>query len=276
MTMNDSSINDMEALVQQTDQALSGVSSILEAVLADADNLDMSDVPPEFQIHTLQYILQFRLDMQNVLSRLVNLEQTLLQVLGIGPQYSATANLERLAFALGNEDLHQLLYALNELVSSLLKIAYRYRKNHEHTSKTAHRVSTGYKTFSRGLQKASDQQKKALALLEKLGNRLGELNKRAAIGPIFDHIAALRGPVSQFFQAIQHGMTLSAQLYQKMNAGKQFDHQLSKILKQAEQVLQQIPAAVSHHQLFTPVKAHTNERLEKRAAEKRLGHFFGH
>ena len=43
----------------------------------------------------------------------------------------------------------------------------------------------------------------------------GKLKRRAALGPILDDIAGLRGTFRNFFKAIQNGLELSHDLYEK-------------------------------------------------------------
>ncbi|WP_133128411.1 hypothetical protein [Legionella nagasakiensis] len=267
-----------EKLIKITDEAcqvLAESQTILQQ-LVDQFSVGADDsITGRAQI--LQLILQYRLDAQDALVMLLQIDNGLLQILGIDTRHSSQVNLERMAFALGQDDLKQILRALSLLVTSLLRIAHRSQYHLSRDTRKS-RLSCPVnlvcaKQYGR-LQKAVELQQAFLKLMTEFKRNLKQLIKRAAIGPVLDHIAALRGPVSQFFQAIQHGLAISHDFYARFNIGLKEDRTIGAILQEAEVVLQQIPSLYQHHQLFTPVRQDSSERLEQRASEKRLGHFF--
>lgn len=275
--MKELETNTFDALIESASQALSQSQAILQEIADDPDALCLPEDSIESKAQMLQLVLQLRLDSQSALARIMRVEQSL-QALGIGPQYSAQVNMERMAFALGGDDLKHMLFALSQLVQSLIKIAHRQQKNKQTVSRQkqiAYASSAGFKKLYKGLQKAVDHQKLFLAALETLNLRLEDLIKKEALGPVFDHIAALRGPISQFYQAIQNGLEKSQRLYEKTNQEVQLTNSVTNVLQQAEEALRQMPMPYAQPPLFTPDRRLSAERLEERAATKRLGHFFG-
>ncbi|MDX1837933.1 hypothetical protein DIZ81_10060 [Legionella taurinensis] len=264
---------ELDTLLASAADTLRASQAIINDLLLDEDAVLLSQEPLEHRGRLLELTLQYRLDLQNALSRLLGLEPILLQLLGVGPHYSQTINLERLAFALGNDDLSQLLYLLGELLHSLLRIASRY----QHQAKSyreAHSLGkTPYKRFYLSLQKACELQKAMLKSLDSLEQTLKQLVKQAAIGPVLDHLAALRGPISQFHQALLNGLDCSAQFYKTTYPHLKLEEELGSVLARAEPLFKpaSYPAA-----RFKPENTPSPERLEQRAAAKRLGNFFNH
>ncbi len=270
--------NELDLLFSQAKQALLDSQAILQEVL---DGTDSSDGSAKNDVQMLQLTLQYRLDTQDAFVKLLQVDQGLLQILGIEPQHSSKINLERMEFALGNNDLHHILYALSQLVHSLMQTAYRYQqhldKNFKHKQKqtTFHLNPPNTKLAGR-LQNAVDLQKRFIKRMTEISCHLALWNKHAAIGPVHDHIAALRGPISQFFQAVQNGLELTNQLYEKTNEDIQLEHNLSKLLEEADSVLKHLPATYQPQHFFSPPKTEHTEHLEKRASNKRLGNYFSY
>ena len=67
----------------------------------------------------LQMILAYRLDTQAALQALLQLDHGLMQALGVSSHHTESINIERMAFALGQDDLKQILHALSKLLDSL-------------------------------------------------------------------------------------------------------------------------------------------------------------
>ena len=280
--MKESQLNELDQLFTQASQALSDSQARLKELVDDSELTNLSEETETNKAYVIQLILQYRLDTQDALVKLLQIEHNLLQILGIQPQHSSKMNLDRMEFALGNDDLHHILHALGMLVSSLLRIANRYQQNHNLVSKqklTQHSLALNatHEKFSSRLQKAAVPQKLFISLALQISNHLDEWNKLAPIGPVLDHISALQGPVSHFFQAIHNGLALSYYLYEITNKGLPLDKTLDNLLKQAQHVLQSMPPISQPQHFFTPVvKIEKDEQLEQRASMKRLGQFFNH
>jgi hypothetical protein len=263
---------EIDQLVQQAGHALADSQTILQELHENSSIVD---------VEMLQLILQYRLDTQDALIKLLQLDHGLLQALGISPQHPTRMNLERMEYALGNDDLHHVLYSLSQLVHSLLRIANRYQQHLEAASRQKQEqhllhVNTMSKKLGSRFQKAVAQQTLFITLISTLQEQVEHWDRLEAIGPVLDHISALRGPISQFFQALQNGLEVSHQLYEKFNKDLKLDDTLDVLLEQSQFVLKHIPAMNQPSQFFTPVKIDTAERLEQRAATKRLGNFFNH
>lgn len=262
---------ELEALLVRAEDNLRASLGMLQQ-LPYEDIALLSEEPLEHRGRLLELTLQYRLDLQNALSRLMGFEPVLLQLLGLGPHYSEKINLERLTFALGHEDLNQLLYLLSELLHSLLRIASRYQQQEKNYRDAYSPKKTHYKSFYLGLQKACELQKSMLLMVDAFEQTLKKLVKHAAIGPVLDHIAALRGPISQFHQALLNGLDYSSALYKKIYPHLKLEDELGSVLIQAERFFKPTSYSANLNKRGAP-SAH---RLEQRAAAKRLGNFFNH
>lgn len=267
--------NNLDPLVNEATLYLNETKSVLSKLLQIAtDDEESSDGD---KILTIQLTLQYRLSCEDALSFLLKIDQNLLYILGIQPQHSAKMNIDRLAYAVGNEDLRQILNLLGILTSSLSKIIARYKSGHASFSLKDKRPQKQH-MMTKALSLLLDKQKQFLEVLQKLDLEIEQLLKLQAAGPVFDHIAALRGPISQFHQAIIHSLEQAKQLYHRVNKTPLIDYQLDALLKEAEQVLHLMPSTYNPHPHY-PIKQFdhpmTSEQLEQRAAAKRLRPFFG-
>ena len=269
-------MNEVDRMLKQAGQALTESQAILKEVLDDADSTGGSTTDG---VQMLQLILQYRLDTQDALLRLLHIDHGLLQILGIGPQHSTRVNLERMKFALGNDDLNHILRALSQLLQSLSLVAHRYQQNLAKNSaqkrnQLSMRVEASHSKSTERLQQAVLLQKLFTSSMTELSDHLNLGNRTAEIGPVLDHITALRGPVSQFFQAVQSGLELTHELYEKTYVSVELENTLSDILEQTKSLLHQLTPVYQPQHFFTPAKDDVAERLEQKAAIKRLRPFF--
>ncbi len=278
--MENSKINNVDQIINQASLELSESQAILKKLLEDNDDSSSSGDFGTEQVQILQLILQYRLDTQDALVKLLQLDHGLLQFLGISKHHGAQINMERMKYALGNDDLRHILYSLSQLVNSLLRIAYRYQQSlnkntKQKTPKNTFKNSEIYTKTVLLLKKAITHQIKFSSLIEDIQYNLDEWNKLAAIGPIYDYIAAIQGPISHFFQAIQNGFELTHSIYQKTNTEIQLESNLNNLLHSIENMLGNFPPTYQPQHFFQPLpNAVPTERLEQRAAAKRLGNFF--
>ncbi len=260
-------LHDAEHDVNESNQALESFINEWEAVsehcIEDLDTLQ-----------SLKLVLQYRLDTQHILSQLNQLQQYLLQILGIEAQHSLEMNIERLGFALGTDDLKQLLSMLSSLVDSLLRIlAHNPKQSLVERKKLMERLQK---------RKELPALTKALEKLHSFENRINRLKlslediaEAPHPGVIYDHIAALEGPISRFQQALNHGLKLSYGVHYQMHQKHQLRHQLTDTMQNTKQLMEKLEQTMEPHRLFTPTKDHIpRERLEERAIAKRLGNFF--
>jgi hypothetical protein len=269
--MTNSHENQLTSIVAKASKCLSDIDQIRKGLLA----IPQTDEGGSFetQARTLQLILAYRLDTQDALVKLIDIDSHILYILGIQPKHSVKTNVERLSYALGTDDLKHVLHALNQLVDYLLRIAQRYQSQHQHRNQRKEVKET---KLLKGMQKLVAQQKIFTAEIIELQLNIEQILKLEAIGPIHDHIAALRGPISQFYQAMLSGLTEAQRLYYVANKDPVLDHSLATLLNNADVVLKQIPSIFNpqpNHQLgqfATP----TSEQLEERAAAKRTRPFF--
>lgn len=272
--MNSTS-NNIDLLINEAKSYLNETTPILNKLLQVAnDNEDSTD---EEKILTIQLTLQYRLSGEDALSFLLQLDHNLLYSLGIQPRQSPKMNMDRLAYAVGNEDLKQILNILAILTGSLSKIVARSKSNHASFSLKDKRSQKNH-VITKELSILLNKQKQFLEVLHKLDPEIEQLIKLQAGEPIFDYIAALRGPISHFHQAIIHGLGLAEELYHQVNKTPLIDYQLHSLLKKTEEVLHSMPSTYNPHPNY-PIKQFehpmTSEQLEQRAAAKRLRPFFG-
>ncbi len=274
--MNYSSVSSQK-LIAEINQLLADSQTTLIDLVDDSESSGAASF--DINVKIIQLLLEYRLSGQDALTKVLSLDRNLIALLGIEPKHSASTNFDRLAFALGSEDLRQILYALSQLVDYLLKVIHSYQKNQQQLNRYnhLHKESKPPKLLT-GMQKLVIQQKKMLSLLDEMGNNLDQVTHVEAIGPLYDHIAALRGPISHFFQAIQHGIGLAHELYQRTNKAVPLEHSLTNVLQKIDEVLQQMPSIYKPHphNQMPPPALETIERLEQRASTKRLSPFFNH
>lgn len=281
-------IKQHERLIREATECLNRINQDLDSIHKD-DYPDESDPNSELELlRTLQLVLQFRLDSQDALQHLFEFSQSLWQVLGVSKQNSSSTNIERLAFALGGEDLHHALSILSRLIDALLRVLQRYNLGKTAQNRAfgianrkqieAHQVTEPSRLYVK-MVRVLDVQKSFNLLLEQLENSLEDAiaGQPHHPGPILDYIGKLEGPISHFHQAVLHGLIAAGGLYQQMEARTHFNLKLDELLHKANQTLEQTHHIVEAPKLFQPIKTiSTSQELEARAAEKRFGYFFPH
>ncbi|TAL58704.1 MAG: hypothetical protein EPN84_12510 [Legionella sp.] len=269
--------NIIDLLINEAKLSLNEIQSLLSKLLKLTTDTEDDGSTDEDKALKIQLTLQYRLSCENALGILLSMDHNLLFYLGIQPQQSAKMNMDRLAAAIGNEDLKQILNVLAILAGSLSKIVARYKNTHtsfalrDRALQKQHVIT---KEFSRLL----DKQNQFLEVLHKLDAEIEQLIKQQVGEPVFDYIAALRGPISHFHQALMNGLEQGKQLYIQVNKTPLLDYQLQTLLKETEKVLHLMPSTYNPYpnnpsnQVDNSVKS---EQLEQRAAAKRLRPFFG-
>lgn len=269
--------NKIDFLINEATLYLTETQSLLSKLLQVTTDADDEGSSEEDKIFKIQLTLQYRLSCEDALSFLLRLDHNLLYYLGIQPQQSAKINRDRLAYAVGNEDLKQILNILAILTGSLSKIVARYKNTHTSFALRDRRPQK-YHVITKEFSRLLEKQNQFVEVLHKLDSEMEQLIKLQAGEPIFDYIAALRGPISHFHQAIMNGLEQGSQLYLQVNKTPLLDHHLHALLRETEQVLHSMPNTCNPHPNY-PIKQFdhpvTSEQLEQRAAAKRLRPFFG-
>jgi hypothetical protein len=259
----------LDDLAEQTEKELKDAQQIADEILKLEPPTEVEEI-----VLNIQLLLQYRLNCQDALHVLAQLDRHLLSILGIEARHSAAINFERMSYALGSLDLKQILNALSLLVQSLLKVAARYQ--HEKTASFQDKAAKSPKKtrVCSQLYELNTKQSWTVKLLNKMLVEL-TLIKYEAIGPVYDHIAALQGPVSRFYQAIQHGLAVSLQLYERFSKNHTLVQELEPLLNKTNElllnlsrVMQPKPSSLGYF------KEKSHEQLEERAAAKRLRPFF--
>lgn len=268
--MNLDLFNKWNGLVTEASKLLVDSQDQLTCLMKEAEGERLS---PEEEIISLQLILEYRLSNQDALVSLLKLDKHLLYVLGIQPQHSEKTNLERITYALGSDDLKHVLHALNQLLEHLLRIARRHQNQQkERHPKKQQKVC---KIIKR-MDIINVKQSLFLNAITRLEKSVTDIITLEAVGPIHDHIAALRGPVSQFHQAILHGLAQSQILYEHVNKNQTINLSFDSLIKKTEQALENIPSLYKSQPNYSlgHFVTKTAEELEERAAVKRMRPFF--
>jgi hypothetical protein len=265
----------MQSKIKQADEELTRSNQFLELFSQESEDITDFSGEDESSLKTLALVLQYRLDTQSVLIQLGKLQNYLLQLLGIEPQHSHEMNVERLSHALGTDELKQVLSRLNHIVDSLLRILALQSK-----SSLGNRpvfINTKNEKMLNVINKALTHQRTFATKMSELQLVLENIPGSPHQGIILDHIAALQGPVSRFEKALQHGLVLSAGLYQQLENKNKLQYQVPNTVLQPSQILKNNMSSPGLKNMFKPSpQLSDSERLEERASAKRLGHFFYH
>lgn len=267
-------LNNLDQLVTDASKFLNESLQYLDSVAEDVHS-ESAHLSPEEQARSLQLLLEYRLSNQDALVSLLKLDKHLLYILGIQPQHSQKTNLERITYALGNDDLKQVLYALNKLLDHLLRIARRQQLLQKEFKSTKQKHEKACKVI-KGLKEVSFKNSLFLNAVSTLEKNLSDIIKLEAMSPIYDHIAALRGPISQFHQAILNGLSKSQLIYEQINKEQVLDLALDSLINKADTVLNYMPSLYHPQPNFSlgHFSEKTAEELEERAAAKRMRPFF--
>lgn len=268
--MNPDFLDNLSRPVKEASKSIADMQHLLTSLVKESGTEILS---PEEEARSLQLILAYRLSNQDALVSLLKLDKHLLYILGIQPQHSEKTNLERITYALGSDDLKQILHALNQLLEHLLRIAQRHQnQKKEHPKQKQEKICK----IIKGLKEISFKQSLFLNSILTLEKNVTEIITLEAIGPIRDHIAALRGPISQFYQAIQHGLTESQTLYEHVNKNQTVNLALDTLIEKTDHVLQLMPSLYKPQPNYSlgHFETKTAEELEERAAAKRMRPFF--
>lgn len=272
--MNADSLDNLNNLVTAAAKSLGESQQLLSSVLNDAQT-ESGQLSVEEQARGLQLILEYRLSNQDALVSLLKLDKHLLYILGIQPKHSQKTNLERITYALGSDDLKHVLHALSKLLDHLLRIARRQQTQQKEFKSSKNKQEKVCKVI-KGLKEVSLKNGLFVHSIKTLEKSLADIVKFEAMSPIYDHIAAFRGPISQFHQAILNGLATSELIYEQINNDKTFNLELDALIKKADEVLDYMPSLYHPQPNYSlghfPEK--TAEELEERAAAKRMRPFF--
>ncbi len=275
LNMNNFFITHQSTLLHDAENQITQSNYLLEEFAKEWSKVSISPLVDIETIRTFQLILQYRLDTQSTLRQLSSMQNYLRQLLGIETLHSIDLNIERMEYALGNEDLHHILAMLNKLVDALLSIVAQNIPHHIIEKKKSLESSKKHKLFEL-IARVIEKQKAFVSTIDELRHSLEDQGEAPYPRIVYDHIAALEGPISRFYQALQHGLILSASLYQQMDFESHLEYQLANTLVRTDQLLQNFNP-LNEQGIFKPVLENTKSiRLEERASIKRLGNFFNH
>ncbi|OGV28386.1 MAG: hypothetical protein A3F18_08545 [Legionellales bacterium RIFCSPHIGHO2_12_FULL_37_14] len=258
-------LTQMQTYITQAEQYLNESVSTLKQVKLAEQSTSLEDL-----LH-MKLILQYRLSTASALKTMFQLERTACEILGISPQHSIDTNLERLMYMVGDEELHHMLAMITQLLDALERIVQKLQKDASEKAAAQHKKqaesaakklahNSSYRTEN-NLRIAIEKQEMAQANLALLLADVERVAGQVQPGPIFDHIGAITGPISRFYQVIQHGFGLSYTLYIQAKQHEKINLYVNSLLNQTQHIL-------------NPPTPIIKQNLEERASEKRLGHFF--
>jgi hypothetical protein len=226
---------------------------------------------------SIQLILEYRLNALNILSELLELDYHLLYILGIQPQHSANTNLERMAYALGGEDLKAILFALSDMVEALLKVARRYKNHLERSGPKGSQTPSIKSSFVvPALLSLKDKQTAMLLLVQTMQRESMEFLPLEPGTPEYEQMQEIEMTLEHLQQDLQQILSASQELYQKYNETIQLEKSLEEILQQTQTVLQNMPSLYHTMPHYSPshFKEESLEELEKQAEARRLRPIF--
>lgn len=269
--MTDSFITSLTRCIKEADEAITHSNSLLDQFTEQTKEVVLDDFE---KLRSIQLVLQYRLDTQSALRKLGSLQQYYLQLLGIESLHSREFNLERLNYAMGSDELQHILAMLNQLVDSLLHVLALQLKQQTLDKKKALERVKNLKHLN-VLSKSIDFQKTFVAKIDEMKLVLEDIAGAPHPGVIYDHIAAMEGPISRFHQAIEHGLVAAAGLYQQMHLQAHLENHLAETLQKVDQALHQLSYHPEPQRLFTaPLQNVDKDKLELRAHEKRFSNFY--
>lgn len=268
-------MNKFDALLQKANKNLSGWQEELNHLVKSS--ADSNHFSTEETIFIIQLVLELRLNTQDALAIILDLNQDILSFLGIQPQQSSNINLDRMAYAVGHEDLKELINILSLVVGSFSKLLARYQQKTQASFKSKAQAAKKTLPFLNALKKAVDYQKQFILCINSLHTQIKQLIKHQDVGPLYDDIAALRGPINQFHQALMNGLGKTKQLYMVVNKDKALQLNMGALLKKVEATFKQLPSTNSINQNYHIRQfdnGFTSEQLEARSRAKRMRPFF--
>ncbi len=273
-----------EKLRKALDSQDKSIKNLEKASVFFTDETTLDD---EDAHRALQLVLQYRLDTTDTIKKLLAMNNALCHALGIDEHNSFKKNLDVAAYLLGEDNLLRELSALSGLWRQLnkvlalteksLKLQQEEKKLHRRIlEKLSERFKLGhYKESTIGREKVLSKDERVLfyCLKDALGHEeyfrlnieqlteayqhYGGLPK---FGLIYDYLAGLKGPISQFQMAIQHGVGLSKVLADKISrhlglplekqSVSQLVHQLNHTLNQHVTLQKQLQQTEQNHKAY--------------------------
>lgn len=262
-------VTQIEKYIAQAEQYFSEATCAIKEVSIPSQATSLEDL-----LH-MKLILQYRFSLENTLKILLRLDSVVCEMLGISSQHSDKINLERIIFMVGTEELQHMLTMISQLLDALELIVQKLQhdrqeklskdNNKKHLKLLTEKfITAANRKFIDVLTLATEKQDIAALNLTYALQNIEQLAGEFKPGPIYDHIVALAGPISRFFQALQSGLSYSCDLYEQSRKHEKLSLYLNSLLSQTKLFL-------TPRNLFTQG---TEKKLEERASEKRLGHFF--
>lgn len=260
-------ISNLDSLLRKT-QALQKASiDRLQEAFDELSRGETDMLDEEEGYHVMQLVLQYRLDKEDVIKKILHVNQQHCAALGIDIHQSTKKNLDTAAHLLGSDNLlHELGYLsklchkLNKLLASLDKTKRAMREEKAQWERLIERLhdkqhsldltdisakksksrESRYQHLIRILYDAIYFQESFKENVEQLAESFHAYEGLPKFGLIHDYLAGIKGPISQFHLLEQSGIGLSDNLMhvaakkfnlkpEKLNE-KQLLHKLNEVI----------------------------------------------
>lgn len=240
VSKDEKAINDLDALLRQALKESSESDKHLEAVLESLETGE--EINDDLSFRLLQLVLQYRLDKEDVIQKLLRLNNRLCHAIGINEQNSNKQSLDIAAHMIGKDNLLKELAALGGLwrelnkalaltekskrlqqeekrrrarILSKLKQKYGLTKESGFVEKE-HKISAKERALYYSMKDAVGHQEYFRLNIEQLTEAYHQYEGIPKFGHIYDYLAGLKGPISQFHQAVMHGLAKSDAIFQQL------------------------------------------------------------
>lgn len=235
-------VKELDSLFRKTLEHQSRANQFLDKVAAELQSGEELDEEDAHRM--LRLVLQYRLDTIDSIKKLLHMNKALCHAIGIDENNSMKKNLDLAAFQLGEDNLLRELTLLSGLWRELnkalamtekgLRLQAEEKKRHQKIlDKVAERagLSKDKKEASKTSKKMTRREREMLysvkdALghseyfklnLEQLTEAYHHFGGLPKFGLIYDYLAGLKGPISQFHTALQHGIGQSQSLVKALS-----------------------------------------------------------
>ncbi len=270
---DEKAISQMDKLLRQAMLAQKQSLQHLEKALAFFQE-DMGEMDEEDGIQFFQLVLQYRLDKEDVIKKLLRVNGQHCAALGIHINHSAKKNLDTAAHLLGSDNLHRELALLSNLAHKLNKLlSLSDKAKHAHAEERrqyerlirlirekghligdkheAIKVGNKYrKRACRGIAEIHDAiafQESFQLNIEQLAESFHAYEGLPKFGLIHDYLAGIKGPISQFHQLELSGITVSEELVISVGNQLKLDRQTLTTQQLVHKLNKVIDDSCRHH-----------------------------
>lgn len=292
MTKEEKIVSELDGLFRkaQKEQA-EGLKHLDNVADALSDDLGLDD---ELSHRMLQLTLQYRMDKEDVIKKLLKLNAQLCHALGINEKNSLHKSLDIAAQLLGTDNLLRELSLMGNLWGQLNKVLAlteqskklqleekrlrerilekinkRLGKDSDAPEKKQKKkMSAKQRALFYGMQDAIGHQEYFKLNVEQLTEAYHQYSGLPKFGLIYDYLSGLKGPISQFHTALQHGIGKSSTMVTGLAKRLQLSHEKMNV----KQLLHQTNKSLTEHVLLQKqlLQTQQNEKAYWYQLEARL------